>query len=343
MSTLQIRKLQSGAFKHVDSLDGEFFLGRFSFKQEFNKAFLVEAYGATRRKYSIAEISVYNYLGTAETFTNWTDLLNRLTDLGYTGIETNGIIPTGAYLSDDPTQYLDAPLPLTGTEVAILNNGTNWVSITWDNIKAQLKTYFDTLYQLKLVSATNIKTINGTSILGSGDLVVSGGGSNKRTVCFTYEFNGALNTATNNWWSAVGNGTPSILVNNATLTPSDNFSSAHVQSPAWVVPFNCRLKSIIFKGFSNTGAGVVDLAFTSGTYLGSGATLVNNTILSNQPFTLHNYLGVSGFSESLYVFDTGFTNYVIPKGYEIRMFMNNRNVGKNLLSTIIIIEFEEEI
>ena len=138
MSTLQIRKLQSGAFKHVDSIDGEFFLGRFSFKQEFNKAFLVEAYGATRRKYSIAEISVYNYLGTAETFTNWTDLLNRLTDLGYTGIETNGIIPAGAYLSDDPTQYLDATLPLTGTEVAILNNGTTWVSITWNNIKAQL-------------------------------------------------------------------------------------------------------------------------------------------------------------------------------------------------------------
>jgi hypothetical protein len=29
-----------------------------------------------------------------------------------------------------------------------------------------------------LVSATNIKTINGSSILGSGDLVVSGGGGN---------------------------------------------------------------------------------------------------------------------------------------------------------------------
>ena len=31
--------------------------------------------------------------------------------------------------------------------------------------------------QATLVSATNIKTVNGTSLLGSGDLIISGGGS----------------------------------------------------------------------------------------------------------------------------------------------------------------------
>lgn len=39
-----------------------------------------------------------------------------------------------------------------------------------------LKTYFDTLYQNILVSGTNIKTVNGNSLLGSGDLVIGGGG-----------------------------------------------------------------------------------------------------------------------------------------------------------------------
>ena len=44
---------------------------------------------------------------------------------------------------------------------------------TWQLVRDLYKTYFDTVYQATLVSATNIKTINSTSILGAGDIVIS--------------------------------------------------------------------------------------------------------------------------------------------------------------------------
>ena len=68
--------------------------------------------------------------------------------------------------------------PVDADNAVLLDSAASGIAkkLSWANIKATLKTYFDTLYQAVLVSGNNIKTINGSSVLGSGNLTVSGGG-----------------------------------------------------------------------------------------------------------------------------------------------------------------------
>jgi hypothetical protein len=63
--------------------------------------------------------------------------------------------------------------PVDSDRMIIVDNSASLAKkITWANIKATLKTYFDAIYQTILVSGTNIKTINSTSVLGSGNIAV---------------------------------------------------------------------------------------------------------------------------------------------------------------------------
>jgi hypothetical protein len=64
--------------------------------------------------------------------------------------------------------------------------GSGGSGAVWGSVTGTLSDQMDLQIQLdskqsELVSATNIKTINGTSVLGSGDLVIAGGGGTNPT------------------------------------------------------------------------------------------------------------------------------------------------------------------
>jgi hypothetical protein len=178
MSILKIITLESGAFLHNDSIDGDFFLGKFYFKQEFNKAFIVEAYGAKRRTYLVTEIKVFAFGGTEESFTNWTTLFNRLTTLGYNGIETNGLIPANIETTANKTDV-------------ILGNERS--SIKYPSVKGVVD-----WVTLLFVPKTRTLTINGTTqdLSTNRTFTVSGGDNSPKAtnlIIVNSGLNGVIN------------------------------------------------------------------------------------------------------------------------------------------------------
>lgn len=126
--------------------------------------------------------------------------------------------------------------PVDADELPIVDSAASNVlkKLTWANLKATAKTYFDTLYQTVLVSGTNIKTINGTSVLGSGDIAISSGSSPTFTMPTITK---TLETATAGSWTAANSGTGTISNDSrrALLTPGTTANSLALMYWDWSV------------------------------------------------------------------------------------------------------------
>jgi hypothetical protein len=148
------------------------------------------------------------------------------------------------------SELTNITIPLDGSEQMVFVQSATTKKGIVDNIKTFLKTYFDTLYQSILISGTNIKTINGNSILGSGNLVVSS--SNVVTEINTL---GTVNTSTTE------------TITYSLLIPANTIS---------VGVYDC-----IFRSIRSSGTGSQTLKL----YLNSTNTLVGASLVGQVPST----------------------------------------------------------
>ena len=107
-------------------------------------------------------------------------------------------------INDIELSEMDDMSNMTASKITPIDadNLTLWDSVagtfkklTWANLKATLKTYFDSVYQVILVSGTNIKTINTESLLGSGDITITAGGTADIVTVDTTNFDKNLSVA----------------------------------------------------------------------------------------------------------------------------------------------------
>lgn len=118
--------------------------------------------------------NAWEHIGSTEV-----DLTNYVTNTDYATSQKGGVIKC---FNSDGLNINNGTLIAATKTYAQYNSGGNWMFVgkgTLENVitgKGLIdNTYHDSSKQDTLVSGTNIKTINGNSILGEGNLVIEGG------------------------------------------------------------------------------------------------------------------------------------------------------------------------
>jgi len=200
-------------------------------------------------------------------------------------------------------------------------------------------------FQDILVSGTNIKTINGSSILGSGDLTISGGGSSKKIQEFHTLGNRYTNLAADVWFcSSVESG---LLMDN-TVNIGINLESVGIASAGatvWITPLaisrqSSKLKKLFFRTTNNNVTSIRLVVFI-GQSVHNSNTRINISTIHDETFSL----ATVDTSRVSFKEISAFTNDVtIPAGYDLcYMFVNKSGAGSKYINGMQISGYLEEI
>lgn len=113
--------------------------------------------------------------------------------------------------------------------------------------------------QGNLVSGTNIKTINGNSVLGSGDLVISSGASSY-PIKLASSFSGVQITGA------------SIVISDSLFIPANTITATN---------FLLTINATLYRTFSGAGGGVSGWLYLNSTNSLTGATLIGRSATIN--------------------------------------------------------------
>ena len=205
------------------------------------------AKAATKPSYTYSEISGTPSIPAAQVQSDW----NAVSGMGV--ILNKPTLFSGSYsdLTNKPT------IPTVPINVSAFTNDSGYIT----------NAYHDDTKQDLLVAGTNIKTINGSSILGSGDLVITASGVAWGSVTGTISSQTDLQTCFNAKQNTLVSGTSIKTINGNSLLGSGNIVVSYSESIATPIA-SAATTSISAAG----GKSVHITGTTTITSLGTGTT-----------------------------------------------------------------------